>query len=455
MAEPGNAPENLAKLEIWWLSEPLGFESLSRRLLPRFESHRIEIAGNGIVLGMPRDYFHAGEYRLVGELEKLKKLPNPNKSYALEYKEYMEANNRKALTLYRRLSELRFLLELTGNKDAKHLTRLEVEEIVRHVNKAKRKSSQGEKSNVDMAATTKGKIKLTLKAFMKWLLNSDTYPENVAWIKIKDEGNRKLPEEMLSEEEITRLIDACRNQRDKTLIALLWDTGMRVGELLALQIKDVSLQKEGISHIMIPQVKSDMRRCPITYSVPYLANYLNSMRKDAKPEDPLFVVLHNGIASNSAIDYPHIRKLLGDLKIRAKLAKRLYPHLFRHSRATYYANRLTEQQAKIYFGWARDSSMMAKYVHLSGRDIDDAVMKVNGLGSKEAEIPKPQIKRCLKCHDINELTAHNCKNCGSPLDVVEQMKENQEMQDRIDRLENAIRLLVERVDSKTKQEIGI
>jgi integrase len=362
---------------------------------------------------MPKDYFHAGEYRLAGELKKLRGLPEPNRSYALGYKKYMEANDRKALTLYRRLSELRFLLELVGKRDAKLLTRPEIEEIVRHVNKTKRKTSQGEKSDVDMAETTKGKI--------------------------KDEGNRKLPEEMLSEEEIARLIDACRNQRDKTLIALLWDTGMRVGELLALRIKDVSLEKEGISHIMIPQVKSGMRRCPITLSVPYLVSYLENMRKNAKPEEPLFVVLHNGIASNTQIDYPHIRKLLGDLKVRANLTKRLYPHLFRHSRATFYANRLTEQQAKVYFGWTRDSSMMAKYVHLSGRDIDDAVMKVNGIESKEVEMPRPQIKKCPKCHEINELTAHNCKNCGSLLDIIEQMKElDRGLPDQVEKLQKEL-----------------
>ena len=54
--------------------------------------------------------------------------------------------------------------------------------------------------------------------------------------------------------------------------------------------------------------------------------------------------------TNRPLDYIHIRKLLSDLKERAKLEKKLYAHLFRHSRATYYANTLTEQQAKMFFG---------------------------------------------------------------------------------------------------------
>ena len=69
-------------------------------------------------------------------------------------------------------------------------------------------------------------------------------------------------------------------------------------------------------------------------------------RKNCKQDDPLFTTFEHNTCSNTPIDYIHIRKMLSDLKERTKLEKRLYQHLFRHSRATYYANFLTEQQAK-------------------------------------------------------------------------------------------------------------
>jgi hypothetical protein len=76
----------------------LGFKSLPWRDVQRFKSssHTLKIVGTGIERSMPRDYFHMGEYRLVKELEKVNALPQPNRDYAVAFKDYMEANNRKA-----------------------------------------------------------------------------------------------------------------------------------------------------------------------------------------------------------------------------------------------------------------------------------------------------------------------------------------------------------------------
>lgn len=403
---------------------------------------------------MPKDYFHMGEYKLSIELRKLEGIPQPNRNYAISYKEYLEANNRKALTLYRRLSELRLVLNLIGKKDVKTLTKNDIEAIVREINKAKRKTTEGEETDTDLADISKGKIKLTFKAFIKWLYNASEYPEIVKWIKIDQGINNKLPEDMLTQEEIEKLIDVCKNQRDKTIIALLWDTGMRIGEMLNIKIRDITLSKNSISHVVVSG-KTGMRKTPLIFSVPYLSNFLNDERKNSKIDDQLFTIIDHNSITNRPLDYPHILKLLHDLKERSKINKRIHPHLFRHSRATFYANKLTEQQAKIYFGWTKDSSMMAKYVHLSGRDVDDAILKANGLSDKESIKPKPQIKRCEKCHTINEITATYCTNCGSPLNIsaVEQIEQIDTVQQELNDLKGAVKLLINTLDKDTKEKI--
>jgi integrase len=73
--------------------------------------------------------------------------------------------------------------------------------------------------------------------------------------------------------------------------------------------------------------------------------------------------------------------------------KNIYPHLFRHTRATHLVDKLTEAQMKIYFGWSGRSEVPSVYVHLSGRDVEEAILRmydiyggVNGgsmLGSPE------------------------------------------------------------------------
>ncbi len=79
---------------------------------------------------------------------------------------------------------------------------------------------------------------------------------------------------------------------------------------------------------------------------------------------------------------------------KAGINKKIHPHLFRHSRATYMANYLTEAQMNQYFGWVQGSGMPAVYVHLSGRDVDDAILKANGFTKPESSptiVPRENI----------------------------------------------------------------
>jgi integrase/recombinase XerD len=90
------------------------------------------------------------------------------------------------------------------------------------------------------------------------------------------------------------------------------------------------------------------------------------------------------------MQYGTIRMRLNKLAKKAGINKKIHPHLFRHSRATYMANYLTEAQMNMYFGWVQGSNMPSIYVHLSGRDIDDAVLKANGIIEKDVATLKVQ-----------------------------------------------------------------
>ncbi len=70
---------------------------------------------------------------------------------------------------------------------------------------------------------------------------------------------------------------------------------------------------------------------------------------------------------------------------KAGIKKRIHPHLFRHSRSTHLAKHLTEAQMKQYLGWVQGSDMAAIYVHLSGRDVDDALLRCTGYSQSETQ----------------------------------------------------------------------
>ncbi len=83
------------------------------------------------------------------------------------------------------------------------------------------------------------------------------------------------------------------------------------------------------------------------------------------------------VDSLQPMQYDTIRMRLNKLAKKAGIIKHIHHRLFRHSRATYMANYPTEAQMNMYFGWVKVQICQVIYVHLSDRDIDDAILKAN------------------------------------------------------------------------------
>ena len=80
-----------------------------------------------------------------------------------------------------------------------------------------------------------------------------------------------------------------------------------------------------------------------------------------------------------------------------------------------YESDLTEAQLKEMFGWTPSSTQPATYVHLSGRNVDDAILRLNGLQpeGEDGELPlKPLC--CPRCDTQNTNNAAFCRRCGLP-----------------------------------------
>src|SRR5215467_3781367 len=80
--------------------------------------------------------------------------------------------------------------------------------------------------------------------------------------------------------------------------------------------------------------------------------------------------------------------------------------------------------------------MAATYVHLSGRNVDNALFKLNGIKTEDEindeERPLKALQ-CARCHEINSSTNRFCSECGSPLDVrtALEVQKEQETTDQI------------------------
>lgn len=269
-------------------------------------------------------------------------------------------------------------------------------------------------------------LKVSIKAFFKWL-NKGEYPETVSWIKTHGFERRKLPEDILTPQEVKQLADSCLNPRDRALILLLYETGARAGELIGLNIKDVAFDEYGA--VLMLDGKTGMRRVRVIDCVPDLKAWLNNHPRAKEASAPLFLELRGKF--NSLGNHATLANILNIAKKRTGIQKRIYPHLFRHSRATHLAKEFTEQELKIIFGWSGGSRMPATYVHLSGADLDRKMLEKHGLVMSDSKKVKDEMKPiiCKNCHCENSSTARFCGQCGIAFFLKDAMEKEQEKKD--------------------------
>lgn len=208
-----------------------------------------------------------------------------------------------------------------------------------------------------LSGWTKHDYRLALRKYLAFCGRQDL----AALVKLPNCGTHKLPEELLTPDDIGALMDFADDTMQRALIITLYETGCRVGELLGLCRKHI--QMDAMGAVLIMDGKTGMRRVRVIEAAPFLDEWISE--GSFKQEEPIF-----------QISYAAFRKRLQVLAIRASIAKRIYPHLFRHSRATFLAGYLTEAQLCSYHGWTIGSSMTRIYVHLRSQDLDSTLLNI-------------------------------------------------------------------------------
>ena len=173
--------------------------------------------------------------------------------------------------------------------------------------------------------TTIDNIRRNLSSFFSWLESEDYIIKSPIRRIHKIRTGSKV-KETLSEECIEKLRDSCLHIRDLAMIDLLYSTGIRVGELVNLNIGDINFEE---------------REC-IVYGK---GNKQRRVYFDAKAKVHLKRYLEERIDYNEALfvtlDSPFERLKISGVEIRlrklgqlASLDQRVHPHKFRRSMAT-------------------------------------------------------------------------------------------------------------------------
>ena len=269
---------------------------------------------------------------------------------------------------------------------------------------------------------TKHHFKVAIRKFYKSIEGPEEkgiYPERIKWLHstIKH-SNEKTPSELVTEEDIKKMIVHSKSSRDRALIAVLYESGCRISELGLLKIKDITFDQYG--SVINVAGKTGVRRVRLVTSAPYLQEWINKHEYNEIPDYYVWVANTRG----KILTYNRLADIVKDCAKAVGIKKRIHPHLFRHSRATLLASKLTEAQMKQYMGWTQSSKMAAVYVHLSGRDTDNAILGLNGIKIQEEKklVEELKPKNCIRCRKTYSATTKFCEQCGLILDEEEARK---------------------------------
>lgn len=172
--------------------------------------------------------------------------------------------------------------------------------------------------------TTVDNIRRNISSFFSWLEEED-YILKSPMRRIHKIKTKKAVKNIITDEEIEKLRDNCRNLRDTAMIDLLYSTGIRVGELVKLNIEDINFSEREC--VVFGKGDKERKVYFDAKSKIHLKNYIES-RTDNNPA--LFVTLNA----------PYDRLKISGVEIRIRELGRLlnldkvHPHKFRRTMAT-------------------------------------------------------------------------------------------------------------------------
>lgn len=167
-------------------------------------------------------------------------------------------------------------------------------------------------------------IRRNISSFFSWLEEEDFILKS-PMRRIHKIKTKTVVKEIISDESIEKMRDGCHSLRDLAIIDLLYSTGIRVGELVNLDINNVNLEQREC--VVFGKGDKERRVYFDAKAKIHLQEYIES-RKDDNPA--LFVTL----------DHPFDRLKISGVEIRLReLGKalnlnRIHPHKFRRTMAT-------------------------------------------------------------------------------------------------------------------------
>ncbi|MHB8312459.1 MAG: tyrosine-type recombinase/integrase [Candidatus Dormibacteria bacterium] len=206
----------------------------------------------------------------------------------------------------------------------------------------------------------------------------------LAWAEARGEavgGRPQLPKqprrerEVLSRAEIDRLEDSARTERDKVIVRLFADCGLRLAELSGLSVDDI--RRGGNRTYLRVRGKGDRER--MVPMLPDLARRVERLSRN-RPADTIGARIFYSSRRLHGDTYESltesgVAQMVGLLGKQAQLGKPVHPHLLRHSWITEMLRRGMNPIQLAAIAGASEKVIADHYAHLSQDDAYDAMAK--------------------------------------------------------------------------------
>jgi integrase/recombinase XerD len=192
-------------------------------------------------------------------------------------------------------------------------------------------------------------------------------------LKLKEPKDRP---KTIDKEGVHKLIDACINVRDRFIVQLLWESGMRIGEMLALFIEDFEIDARRIhirdrgELINLAEIKTAHSARVIDISddlINLYLDYIAEIHTDEVDTNHVFIKL-SGVKKNQPLEYHDIDSLFK--RLRRKTGIYITPHMLRHSSLTeLHREGWRAEYLRKRAGHTNLQTTMQIYIHPSDEDI--------------------------------------------------------------------------------------
>lgn len=274
------------------------------------------------------------------------------------------ANTRQA---YER--DLRLFCKTLGFKNSDALVNVNREQITGYMTQLKEKG---------LAAATIARKLAAIKAFYRFMTAEGYMDANPAEVVEAGTKGIKLPR-VLSEDEVVRLLNqpditTAEGFRDRTMLEVLYATGMRVSELINLTLERVDLN---MKYIIAFGKGSKERIVPLgSVAAEFLQQYLEKVRPKLTHADRNTNIVFLAFGGHE-LTRQRFWQIIRAYGRKANINKALTPHILRHSFATHLLDNGADLRSVQELLGHSDISTTQIYTHLTNKRLRDIYAKAH------------------------------------------------------------------------------